>query len=248
MSDDYQIGRMVRDVRRARSLSQEDVAARAGVSRETISRLERGLGDGITVCHLRAISHAMEMPSIVTLGWRGPEIDRLRDRRHAAMVEATATTLTKSDWSVVPEYTFSVYGERGSVDCLAWHSTRRALLICETKTRTWDLQDLLSSLDRKRRLAPELLRRERGWRAESIGIALIMPNISTHRHFIKRHSATFDAAFPDRQIAVRKWLEAPTGDLRGIWFLPDSRHTDTGKSNPGRSGPVRPNHGQSAVL
>jgi transcriptional regulator with XRE-family HTH domain len=248
MSDDYQIGRMVRDVRRARGLSQEDVAARAGVSRETISRLERGLVEGIAICHLRAISRAMDMPSIVALGWRSPEVDRLRDKLHAEIVETAAGTLSKSGWNVVPEYTFSVYGERGSVDCLAWHSTRRALLICETKTRIWDLQDLLSALNRKRRLVPELLRRERGWRAESVGIALIMPDISTHRHFIKRHSSTFDAAFPDRQIAVRKWLEAPTGDLRGIWFLPDSRHTDTGKSNPGRSGPVRPNQGRSVVL
>jgi transcriptional regulator with XRE-family HTH domain len=213
------------------------VVARAGVSRETISRLERGLADGMTVGHLRAISRAIDMPSIVVLGWRGPEIDRLRDRLHAAIVETAAASLSNSGWSVVPEYTFSVYGERGSVDVLAWHAATRVLLIGEVKTRIWDLQDLLSSLDRKRRLVPDLLRRERGWRAQAVGVALIMPDVSTHRHFIQRHSATFDAAFPDRQIRVRRWLEEPAGNLRGIWFLPDSRQIGAEKS---RGGPKRP--------
>jgi transcriptional regulator with XRE-family HTH domain len=229
MSDDYQIGRMVRDVRRSRGLSQQDVATRAGLSRETISRLERGLIDGITIGHLRAISLAVDMPSIASLGWRGPEIDRLRDKRHAALVDSAAGTLARAGWVVIPEYTFSVYGERGAVDGLAWHPVRHALLIGEIKTRIWDLQDLLSTLHRKQRLVPDLLRRERGWRADAIGVVLILSDVSTHRHLIQRHSAIFDAALPDRQVRVRRWLQEPQGDLRGIWFLPDSHQTDTRK-------------------
>ena len=230
MGDDFQIGRMVRDVRVARHLRQEDVAGRAGVSREMVSRLERGLVQGITVGNLRAISRAMGMPSLVGVGWRGPEVDRIRDMRHAALVEAVARNLMEIGWQVVPEYTFSEYGERGSVDGLAWHEANRALFIGEIKIRIWDLQDMLSTLDRKRRLVPELMRRERGWRADSVGVVLTMPESSTHRHLIERHSATFQAALPDRQIAVRRWLENPAGDLRGIWFLPDSHQPCTRKT------------------
>jgi transcriptional regulator with XRE-family HTH domain len=229
VNDDYQLGRMVRDVRMARSLRQQDVAERAGVSRETISRLERGLVDGITVGHLRAISRSMGMPSIADLGWRSPEVERIRDKQHASLVEAVACTLTASGWIVIPEYTFSFYGERGSVDDLAWHPLRRVLLIGEIKTRIWDLQDTLSTLDRKKRLVPELLRRERNWRAESVGVVLVMLEKSTNRHLIQRHSATFDAALPDRQVRVRRWLEEPDGGLRGILFLPISRQTDMGQ-------------------
>jgi transcriptional regulator with XRE-family HTH domain len=242
VSDDYQIGRMVRDVRLARNFRQEDVAARAGVSRETVSRLERGLVDGMTVGHMRAISRAMGMPSIVNLGWRSPEIDRLRDKQHALIVEAVARILVESRWEIVPEYTFSRYGERGAVDGLAWHAGRRALLISEVKTRILDIQDTLSTLDRKRRLVPELVRRERGWRAEAIGVVLFMPEKSTHRHLVERHAATFGAALPDRQVQVRRWLEAPAGDLRGIWFLPISHQTCTRKPLPwsgARPGPGR---------
>ena len=240
MSDDYRIGRMVRDVRLARDLRQEDVAERAGLDRHMISRLERGLVDGMTLGSLRAISRALGMTSIVSLGWHSPEIDRLRDENHAALVESVGRALVAAGWEIVPEYTFSRYGERGAVDSLAWHAASRALFIGETKTHIWDLQDLLSTLDRKRRLVPELLRRERGWRAEAVGVVLVLPERSTHRHLIERHSATFGAAFPQRQLEVRHWLESPSGDLRGIWFLPDSHQTTTRKRAGRRTASNRP--------
>lgn len=230
MGDDIQIGRLVRDVRLAHNLRQEDVAVRAGVSREMVSRLERGLIDGMTVGNLRAVSRAMRMPSIVSLGWRNPEVERLRDKRHAEIVEGMARVLLEFGWEVAPEYTFSWYGERGAVDGLAWNCAHRALLIAEIKTRIWDLQEMLSALDRKRRLVPALLQTERGWRAQHVGLVLAMEEMSTHRHFIERHSATFAAALPDRQVEVRRWLERPVRDLRGILFLPNSHQAATGKA------------------
>lgn len=237
MSDDYQIGRMVRDIRRARGLRQEDVATQTGVSRQMISRLERGLVDNFTIGHLRAISRALEMPSIESLGWRSPEIDRLRDKDHAALVEAVGRTLVDAGWELVPEYTFNHYGEKGAVDNLAWHAASRSIFIGEVKTRIWDLQDLLSTLDRKGRLVPELLRRDRGWRAKSVGVALVMEEKSTHRHLIERHSATFRAAFPQRQVEVRRWLESPSGNLRGILFLPNSHQSNMRKPADRQVGP-----------
>jgi hypothetical protein len=174
------------------------------------------------------------MPSIAPLGWRGPELDRLRDHDHAAIVEGVAQMLVAAGWLFDPEYTFNFYGERGAVDGLAWHAERRALLIGEIKTRVWDLQDTLSVLDRKRRVVPLLLARERGWQATSLGVVLFMPEKSTHRHLVERHSATFGGALPDRQVRVRKWISEPDTDLRGIYFLPDSRQIDRRKSSLAR--------------
>jgi transcriptional regulator with XRE-family HTH domain len=204
MGDDYHVGRIIRDVRLLRHLRQADVATRAGTSRETVSRLERGLAAGVTIANLRAVSLALGMPSIVNLGWRGPEIDRLRDRRHAALVEQMNRVLVDGGWEIVPEFTFNHYGERGAVDGLAWHPANRALFIGEIKTQLCDLQDVLSTLDRKRRLVPGLMRRERGWAPRSVGVILAMPEISTHRHLIERHAATFGAALPSRQVEVRR--------------------------------------------
>jgi hypothetical protein len=57
---------------------------------------------------------------------------------------------------------FSRYGERGSIDVLAWHPRRRALAVFEVKSVTPDMQAMFVGLDRKGRLAPGIAR-ERGW-------------------------------------------------------------------------------------
>jgi transcriptional regulator with XRE-family HTH domain len=216
--DDISVGRAVQAVRLSRNLRQSDVAARAGVSRQAVSRLERGLVDGMTVATLRAVGRALDMPPLVTLGWRGPETERLRDRLHAATVEAAAGQLEALGWELAPESSFNHFGERGSADILAWHSRQRALLVVEVKTRLWDLQDLLAGLDVKWRVLPAQARSRLGWNAAAVGVVLVLPELSTHRHVVERHAATFRAALPQRQLEVRAWLAEPRGNLRGIWF------------------------------
>lgn len=251
MPDDIQTGRIVQDLRISRNLTQTQVAARAGVSRPTVSRLEHGLIDGITVGKLRAISRALGMPPIVSLGWRSAEIDRLRDRLHASMVEHVGMVLKGSGWELVPEYSFNQYGERGSTDILAWHPASRALLIVETKTRLFDVQDTLMTIDRKRRLVPGLAARDFGWRPQLVGAVLVFPDMSTHRHVVSRHAATFAAALPHRQVEVRHWLAQPSNALHGLWFLPISHGDDIGqrsrrrrasRSRPGARGVTRKGH------
>jgi AcrR family transcriptional regulator len=230
---------MVQDVRVSRNLTQADVAARAGVSRGTVSRLERGLVDCLTIGAVRAISRGLAMPSMVALGWRSPEIDRLRDRLHAAMVEQVASLLVDHGWEITPENSFNHYGERGSADLLALHIASGALLIVEIKSRLWDLQDMLFSVDRKRRVLPGLVARSAGRPPRAVGVVLVLPEMSTHRHMIERHAVTLKAAFPQRQVEVRHWLANPAGDLRGIWFLPIEHQNDIGQRSRRRRAPKR---------
>ena len=44
---------------------------------------------------------------------------------------------------LAPEVSFSIYGERGVIDILAWHPGRRALLIIELKTDIVDVNELV---------------------------------------------------------------------------------------------------------
>ena len=109
-------------------------------------------------------------------------------------------------------------GERGAVDVLAWHPARRAVLCVEVKSKLADLQDLLSTMDRKRRLAPSIARAE-GWRPLLVGSVLVVPGESWARHAVKRFDAVLAAALPDRTSEVHSWLKLPNRDLRAIWFV-----------------------------
>lgn len=113
--------------------------------------------------------------------WRGVELPRLLDARHAALVEQVVARLSALGWETVLEYTFQHFGERGSVDVLAWRSDSRALIVVEVKTDLDDLQEMLSAVDRKARLVPRLVAAERSWAALVLGVVLVMPEGSTSR-------------------------------------------------------------------
>lgn len=49
----------------------------------------------------------------------------------------------------MPEVSFSIYGERGVIDLLAWHGPSRTLLVIELKTEVVDAAEMLGVLDRK---------------------------------------------------------------------------------------------------
>jgi hypothetical protein len=51
---------------------------------------------------------------------------------------------------------YSVYGERGSIDLLAWHPAIRTLLVIEVKTEVSSVEAMLRKHDEKVRLAPRV--------------------------------------------------------------------------------------------
>jgi hypothetical protein len=46
----------------------------------------------------------------------------------------TVVSRLGGSWQVVVEYTFNHYGDRGSVDVVAWHAGAGALLLVEVKS------------------------------------------------------------------------------------------------------------------
>ncbi len=218
--DSVKIGGSFRAVRLELHLRQADVGARAGVSQQAISSIERGLLGSIDVGTLDRVAQALQADLAVTLRWRGPTLARLLDRRHAALQNAVVADLRAAGWEVVVEESYNHFGERGSVDILARHTLLSALLIVEVKTQIVDLQDLLRTLGMKERLVPELVRRSRGWQDRSVASVVVLPSSNSHRRAVAAHSALLDAALPARPREVRSWLAAPAGTLRGIWFFP----------------------------
>ena len=216
---DRQVGRLLAAVRQHLRLRQIDVGEAADVDQKVVSLLERGMLTRVSVDKFRRVCAVLEIEPVLDLRWRGGLGDRLIDRQHALVVEAVAAELRRLGWEVLPEFTFNVYGERGSVDVLAWNVAARALLIVEVKTRLTDLQQLLMSMSRKVRLVPPLVAEERGWKRAALGHVVVIIDSRANRSTVTRHDATFAATFPGRTVAVRSWVRAPAGDMAGLWFL-----------------------------
>jgi transcriptional regulator with XRE-family HTH domain len=224
--DDSRVGRIARVLRQRLGLRQADVAARAGLSREPITRVERGALEGLTVRSLRRIFRVFEAEAIVLVRWRGGELDRIVDRRHAALGGRIVGILDGRAWGMTPEVSFSEYGERGSIDLLAWHSASRCLLVVEVKTELTSIEETIRRHDVKTRLAPKIARERFGWDAGTVSRLLVLPDDRTARRRVEQHDAILRRAYPDRGWAVRRWLNAPAGSLSGIWFLSDAAGRD----------------------
>jgi transcriptional regulator with XRE-family HTH domain len=218
--DDAKVGSVFRAVRLRRGLSQADVGAAAGVSRTVVSCIERGAFEDSVFRATRRVATVLGIGLSLDPRWRGEEVARLLDARHAVLVRSVTAKVAGSGWLAQPERTFSFWGERGSIDVLAWQAATRAMACFEIKTSIPDLQDLLATMDRKRRILREIARVE-GWRPLHFGSVLVVRDETWARNAVRRFDAVFEAALPARTVAVRQWLAAPAGDLRGIWFLRD---------------------------
>ncbi len=216
--DDRRFGRLIRSLRLHRGWRQLDVEHAAGIDQTTQSLIEVGKLAGLTVEIIRRSASALGAD--VQLQLRVPvALTRLADAAHARLVEAVVLELRRNGWEVVTELTFNSYGERGSVDVVAWHAGRRTLLLIEVKTRLVDEQELLAAIDRKCRIVPAMVRRDRGWDAQVIGRLLLVEEGTTQRRVVHQHRETFAVAFPDRTVRVKAWVRDPVGPLAGLWFL-----------------------------
>src|SRR5665811_1227526 len=165
--DGSRIGRGARAIRIRSRLRQSDVGARARVA-----QIERGNLDGVRIGQLRAVVVALRADLDIILRWNGTDLDRLLNAAHSAMHELVVGILTATGWEVVPERSFSIWGERGVVDLVAWLAPSRTLLIVELKTEIVDVQRLIGTVDRYRRLAPQVVR-DLGWEPVTVGLSLI---------------------------------------------------------------------------
>jgi transcriptional regulator with XRE-family HTH domain len=220
--DGSRIGRGLRAIRIRSSLRQSDVGARARVPRAVVARIERGDLDGVRVGQLRAVVAALRADLEIILRWNGADLDRLLNAGHSAIHEVAVGILANAGWEVLPERSFSIWGERGVIDLLAFDPATRALLVVELKTEIVDVQRLIGTVDRYRRLAPQI-GRELGWEALTVGVWVAVAESPTNRRRLGQHAAVLRAAFPSDGRSVGSWLRSPSGPLRALSFLSDAR-------------------------
>ena len=220
--DDLRFGAAIRAARIRRGWRQGDLAREAGVGATTISRIEIGHLDGIPVGTLRKVARPLEIRVELLPRSRAGDLDRVVSARHSALAEEVVAWFERlGGWTLRPEVSFSIYGERGIVDLLAWHERRAALLVIELKTEIVDVGELLGTLDRKRRLAREIVR-DLKWVPATVSTALIVGDGMTNRRRVRAHAGTFSAALPDEGRTLRRWLLDPVGEVRALTFVSDN--------------------------
>jgi len=224
--DDRQTGAILRVLRIRKRWRQQDVASKAGVPREVVVAMEAGRCSEIKIGRVRAVAE-------VCGGWfdlrlRTPRDDGLRmlNAEHSQLQDWLVARLQLLGWEVVPEASFSIYGERGVIDILAWHPQLRALLIVEIKTALVDVGELLATNDRRLRLAVRIAT-DRGWAPLVIGSWVAVKDSSTNRQRLAANAQLIRSALPDDGRRVGPWLRRPDRPLRALGFLPNVAHGDT---------------------
>lgn len=217
--DDPRLGSALKSIRIRTGRTQEEISIVAGVPRSLVGRIERGRMAGVRVNDLRSVARALDASVDLTLRWQGGDLGRLINARHAAIHEAIARRFGElAGWALEPEVSFSSYGERGVIDGLAWHAATRSLLILELKSEIVDLNDLMGSVDRKRRLAAEIAA-SRGWTASSVSSWVVVADGRTNRRTLARHAGTLRLKFPADGHAMAAWLRRPTRTINALGFM-----------------------------
>jgi transcriptional regulator with XRE-family HTH domain len=236
--DDQRIGRTLRALRHRLGWRQSDLARAAKCSQISVSRAERGHLPSLPL--LKQMLQALDASLVVEIRWRAGALDRLLDEDHASLVAVVAELLAGFGWEVPVEVTYSEFGERGSIDILAFMPNSGVLLVIEVKTDLTATEATLRKIDEKVRLAPTVARDRLGWKVSSVGWLLAMPESSTLRRRVDRHAALLDRAFPTRGSRIRQWLHQPTKPIAGLWFLSPSRRATRIQATGGRERVRRP--------
>jgi transcriptional regulator with XRE-family HTH domain len=247
MVDDLRVGAAFRSVRIRRRWRQVDVADAAGVSRGFISLVERGHLDRVSLRTLRGVAAVLEIRIDVAARWRGGELDRLVNARHSALHESVSRFFEGlPDWVSLPEVSFAIYGERGVIDILAWHAPTRSLLVIELKTELVDMQEMVGTVDRKRRLAARVAS-ERGWNPATVSCWIVVSNTRSNRRRVDVHQSMLRNAFPATGHRMRAWLAEPRGAISALSYWSDATAGSGSHERGSRKRVHRPATSQAAA-
>jgi transcriptional regulator with XRE-family HTH domain len=216
--DDARLGSAIRVVRIREKRTQAEVAKAAGVRRYDVSRVERGSFDHLPIGALRAIAAVLGIWIGMVPNWRGAALDRVLNSAHTALQEAVIRFIEEiPGWVTRAEVSFSIAGERGVVDVLAWHARTRTLLIIELKTLVVDPADLVRTMGRRTRLAHQIALSQ-GWRPDHVASWVVFTDTRTNRRQVAHHRDLLKVLGGLDGRSVRAWLRSPIEPMSAMSF------------------------------
>ena len=238
------VGNVIRAIRQRQGKRQIDVAVAARCSAATVSRIERGRWEELAFGRIVAVTDVIGVRLDLMARWRGADLDRVIDEGHARLLGLVAGLLSGWGWEFRIEVTYSEFGERGSIDLLAWHVETATLVVFEIKTELGAVEGLLRPLNAKVRLAAGVARDQFGWRAAKVAVIVVFPESVAVRRQVARHATVLRGALPATSRELRSWLRDPVGPIRGLWFL-SNLHGTVISRNPSAIRRVRAPRGRA---
>ncbi len=216
--EDVRLGDRVRAVRVKQRKTQADVAALAAVRPIDVSHLEHGVLDGLTISMMRRIVAAIDMRIDLVPRWQGVDLDRVMVGAHDALQRAVLRYIASlPGWVAVAEATYSIFGERGAIDVLAWHEATCTVLIIELKTLLVDPAEIRRKNDERQRLAAKIAA-DRGWHAKSVAVWLVFADTRTNRLRVEESTDILKTPATLDGRAMRAWLRRPSGPVMALSF------------------------------
>jgi hypothetical protein len=134
---------------------------------------------------------------------------------------------------VIPEVTFTRFGERGSIDVMGVHEQHRAAVVVELKSELMSYEETQRRLDAKTRVATSVVEERLGWRPRTLGVVLVLADTRTNRDRAARVAPLLKSSLPAGTAEVRRWLTEPTEGIAGVWYVRDSRERTTNRRSGG---------------
>jgi transcriptional regulator with XRE-family HTH domain len=197
------LGARFRDARLRRQWTQERWGKEAGVSRMLVSRVERGLGDRVTVAGLQRMAVAVGIRLSIELA-RDP-IEDTADAGHLAVQELMLRIFRRGGRTGLAELPTRPAERWRSADVVAIDDKRRSITVAECWNTFGDLGAAVRTSNRKVADAKALAVARWGTDHAPVGLVWIVRDTARNRALVRRYPEFFRSRFPG---SSREWLQA----------------------------------------
>jgi transcriptional regulator with XRE-family HTH domain len=199
------LGGSLEEARRRRRWTQEQLGRRAGVSRGSVSRIERGLGGGQTLDTWQRLALAAGTPMVVRLQ-RDP-LEDTADAGHLAMQELVLRLGRRIGFHRSFELATRSAEPWRSTDVGLRDDRGRRLWLIECWNSIGDIGAGARSSTRKIAEAGAYAIAVRGEEAYRVASCWVLRDTRRNRELVRRYPEVFAARFPG---SSRAWVEALT--------------------------------------
>lgn len=199
------LGRQVRESRRRRRLTQQQLGALVDLSRSTIGAIERGLGASHTLETWQRLGVALDRPLAISFApdaFEGPQ-----DAGHLGMQELVLRLGRAAGYGGAFELTVRASDSRRSIDVGLRDDRRRRLVIIECWNTIGDVGAAARSTSRKVAEAEDLAIAIGGEQPHAVSACWVVRATRRNRQLVSRYPEVFAARFPGSSMA---WVRALT--------------------------------------